>query len=259
MSHIHVPDGIIPIIWWSLGYLLTFTIMYLLLRKMNNEEARRKIPLTGICAAIMLIGMSVPLGIIPVHLSLAVLTGIIVGPGLGFIAVFVVNLIIALIGHGGITLVGLNTLIIGSEVLVGSYLYRKLSKRIKTVPSTLIATAIGVIISLSLMIGLVGTTVGWVEALPHHHANYHGDEIEEIEANQSNREDHNVEEHDHNHFVEALSDIHYLRMTGWIALILILIAGIGTEALGTALIVRFFSKVRPDLIYSSNSLPTDIT
>lgn len=219
MSHLHIPDGVISPIWWILGYVFTFLILALLVKKMKGDEIRKKVPMTGIVAAIMMIAMSVPLGILPLHISLAVLSGILVGPGLGFIAVFVVNFILALISHGGITIVGLNTLVIGTEVLVGSYLYRILSKRIKQMPSTMIATALALILSLSLMIGIVSTAVGINEIAPHHHG--------------------------------VLANFQYLTFTGWTALIVVFGLGILLEALATALIVRYFIRVRPDLVASS--------
>lgn len=66
----------------------------------KGGDIRRKIPFIGVVGALMLIFMSIPLGFIPVHLSLAVLCGILAGPELGFTAVFAVNTILSLMGHG---------------------------------------------------------------------------------------------------------------------------------------------------------------
>ena len=86
---------------------------------MSGPEARRKIPLLGVVAALMLVGMSTEFVPIAYHVNLSVLAGIIVGPAMGFLAAFIVDLILALFGHGGITVVGLNTLIIGAECALG--------------------------------------------------------------------------------------------------------------------------------------------
>ncbi|SDJ99059.1 energy-coupling factor ABC transporter permease [Natronincola ferrireducens] len=240
MSHIHVPDGIISVVWWGLGYVLTFTIMFFIFKTLDKEEARKKIPFTGIAAAIMLLGMSVPLFIVPVHLSLAVLTGILIGPKLGFLAVFVVNIMLALFGHGGITIVGLNTLVVGSEVLIGSCLFKYFSKRLHKVGSVFIATAIALLISMTLMVGIIGVTTGVTEALPHHHHgehDYYEDQhaIEEVEDVWEKMGD-------------EVATIRYFAFTGWTAVVLILMAGIALESTGTALIIRYFLQVRPDLI-----------
>ncbi|SCZ01258.1 energy-coupling factor ABC transporter permease [Alkaliphilus peptidifermentans] len=361
MSHIHIPDGIIPFAWWVGGYIITFTIMFVLLKGIKGEEVRKKIPLTGLAAAIMLIGMSVPLGIIPVHLSLAVLTGILIGPKLGFLAVFIVNIMLALFGHGGITLVGLNTLVIGSEVLLGYFLFSLFSKKLKQLTSIILATSMALVASLTIMALLVGFSVDFNEAIPHHHAYGHGHEhddelfewhgivdleegshqliFEESEDKYVNivflkHEDHLEEEHQHeeelaegiieegvatltkentivirdkvgykleldetqtiyqitvdeegeyiiflehhpdefdmklissdgqelsfeiedDHHHHNVSDTKYLFLTGWSALILLIAVAIAVESLGTAAIVGFFTKIRPDLVSKSNVL-----
>jgi cobalt/nickel transport system permease protein len=253
MSHIHIPDGVIPFGGWALGFLITFGILFVLTRKLSKEEARRKVPYTGMAAALMLITMSVPLGVVPVHLSLATLTGILVGPGLGFLAVFVVNVILAFVGHGGITVVGINTLVIGLELLVGVYIFRLLIKKWRRPISSAFATAGAIIASLVIMVLVVGNTVGWAEVLPHHdhdhedhYEKYHGDEDYLEEG-----EDHHEED-----FHETLEEVHYLMFTGWTAVFLIIIAGILLEAIITAVIIRFFMKIRPDLIESSHTNET---
>ncbi|KAB3524940.1 energy-coupling factor ABC transporter permease [Alkaliphilus serpentinus] len=351
MSHIHVPDGIIPVIWWVGGYVLAFGVLLILLKGIKRDEITKKIPLIGIVAAIMLLGMSVPLGIIPVHLSLAVLAGILIGPRLGFLAVFIVNLMLALLGHGGITLVGLNTLVIGSEVLLGYLLFSLFSKKLKVFLSSIIATSISLVISLTLMVLLIGFSVNFNEAIPHYHGNegeeksfewhgfFHLEEgsyqlvLQEGEEETQNivflhHEEHHEEDHHHEeelafHAIEEpleitnntinirdkagyilkadgnekvfdtiveeegeylvflqhhpeefnmqlltedglsvplvgeeiddhhhgeVSETKYLFLTGWSALILIFIVSIAVEALGTAFIVSFFSKIRPDLL-----------
>ncbi|AOY75899.1 energy-coupling factor ABC transporter permease [Clostridium formicaceticum] len=240
MSHIHMPDGIISAPWWVSGYFLTLMTMLWILKSMDKEEVRKKIPFTGIAAAIMLLGMSVPLVIVPVHLSLAVLTGILIGPKLGFLAVFVVNIILAFFGHGGITIVGLNTLIIGSEVFIGFYLFKYFTQRLHKVMGTVIATVIALLVSTTLMVGVVGMTAGLTEALPHHHGEEHHQEEHYVEEE--------YDEHHHGELQEEVTKIKYLVFTGWRAVFLILSAGILLESLGTALIIRYFLKVRPDLI-----------
>ncbi len=237
MSHIHIPDGIIPPFLWIAGYLITIAIIFMIIRKINPEEARKKIPFTGLAAAIMLIGMSVPLFIIPVHLSLAVLTGILVGPSLGFLAVFAVNITLALFGHGGITVAGINTLVIGSEVLIGYYLFNALKNRISLFGGAFMATVLAVMVSLSMMVGLVAYTAGVAEALPHGNDEHHDCAF--------HTEDH---EEEISHAVEGVS---YFFFSGWAALFMIVTAGLVLEASATGLIIRYFSKVRPDLLNSS--------
>ena len=207
MSHLHIPDGVLSPFIWVPGYIVAFIIMFYLTRKMDREEIRKKIPFTGMAAAVMLLGMSIPLGIIPVHLSLASLVSILLGPSLGVLAVFSVNLILALVGHGGITIVGLNTLIIGSEVLIASFLFRKILYKMGMFSRTLISVALALAVSVSTMILLFITALGSSGEMPFH--------LHSGEAG---------------------------------VLIGIVLLGIFIESVATAFIIRYFQKVRPDII-----------
>lgn len=218
MSHIHIPDGVARDIWWLLvlGYVATFLLLFFILRKIDREETGKRIPLVGIMSAIMLITMSVPLGFIPFHLNLASLCGIMVGPGLGFIAVFVVNLVLAFMGHGGITVVGLNTLIIGVEVFLGNKLYNIFMRRQKANISSALATFIALIVSTAITFGVVFLITGSGEAILNGH---HGD-----------------------------GSTSFLGYSGWIAISIILFIGIVLESVISAMIVSFLSKVKPELV-----------
>lgn len=235
MSHIHIPDGIVPSYLWITGYVITFIIMIILFRKNRYDHLRKKVPLCALMSAIMLISMSIPLGFLPVHIGLAVLSGIILGPSLGFVSVFTVNLILALTGHGGITIVGINTLILGAEVIIGYYIYMLLSKRIKIFISSFVSVFIAVAVSLTLMFGLMYTTGNHLYAfsqVSHTH--------EHIDEDHEDHEDH--EEH------EDINHIDYMGLTGISALMIILLSGLIIEALATGLITGFLTKVRPDIL-----------
>ena len=250
MSHIHIPDGIIPSIWWLSGYILTAVMLFVLIKKIGNQDMGKKVPLAGMSAAIMLVGMSIPIGFIPLHFSLAVLIGILVGPSIGFIVVFTVNVILALFGHGGITIVGINTLVIGTEVIIGYYLFKSIAKHWGHTKAAAAATVIAILISLTMMVGIVGTTVGLPEVIPHDdHAHEDEDDHAHEDDDDHAHEDDDDHAHDHDEsFVEAVQNLDYFVLSGWAALIGILVIGIALEATITALIVRFLSKVRPDLL-----------
>jgi cobalt/nickel transport system permease protein len=135
-------------------------LLFLAARRLSGQEARRKIPLLGVMAAVMLVGMSTEFVPIAYHVNLTVLAGIIVGPAMGFLAAFIVDLILALFGHGGITVVGLNTLIIGTECALGYFifraLYRLLQPRVKSVAAPAGASVIiTLFISTLLLIGVI--------------------------------------------------------------------------------------------------------
>jgi len=159
MSHIHIPDGILPLWLIAAGWVLALVLLLLSAWRLRGLEARRKMPLLGVMAALMLVGMSTEFVPIAYHVNLTVLTGIVVGPAMGFLAAFIVNLILALFGHGGITVVGLNTLIIGLECVLGYYIFRALWGFLKTRCSVVVPTAAAVVITLfisaMLLIGVV--------------------------------------------------------------------------------------------------------
>lgn len=236
MSHIHIPDGVLPVSWWLIGYVFTGIFLFLAIRKIQAGDVKKKVPYIGVVCALMLITMSVPLGFLPFHINLTVLTGILAGPAMGFIAVFIVNLFLSFLGHGGITVVGVNTLILGIEVFMGAALFQLLRKRIKDIPAVVIATVFALLISTVMMAGIVGMSqVGWQYAMPHHH-----------------QADEQVESAHHDTaktpLATTVTEVSVFKISGLVALVLILCIGIALEALVTVFMVRFFKKVRPDLI-----------
>lgn len=156
MSHIHIPDGVLPVSWWLIGFLVTAIFLFLAIKNIEKSDVQQKIPYLGVVAALMLITMSIPLGFLPFHINLTVLMGILVGPALGFIAVFIVNLFLSFMGHGGITSVGINTLILGLEVSLGAVLFQLVKRRLNTVFSAGTVTLITLLISTLCMVGVVG-------------------------------------------------------------------------------------------------------
>ncbi|MFO7636578.1 MAG: energy-coupling factor ABC transporter permease [Clostridia bacterium] len=233
MSHIHIPDGILhPIVWIS-GYVLTAIVLFFILRNIKGDEIRKKIPITALMAAVMLIAMSVPLGFIPVHLSLAVVVGIVLGPRLGFLAILTVNLMLALIGHGGMTIVGLNTIIIGAEMFLGYALFRLLRKKIRISVSAFCSAFLALLFSLSLMTGILVTSISVPQALSSYVTHEHDD-----------HEEHEEEEHED----EWLEDLSFLGISGLAALAVIVLAGLLLESLATGLIIGFLVKARPDIL-----------
>ncbi len=242
MSHLHLVDGVIAPIWWILGYIIALGILGFAVMRVKTTQMHKKVPFVGVVSALMLITMSIPLGFLPFHLNLTVLVGILAGPWLGFIAVFIVNVILAFIGHGGITVVGINTLIIGLELIVGYLLYKTLSTRIKQVTAVAAAVVIALLISTTFMFGVViATDTGIEHALPHSCNHDHDDGYEQ--TGQKEQLD-DWEQH--------LEEVHFLAFTGWSAVFIILLLGIALEAFVTALIIKFFMKVRPDMINSVN-------
>lgn len=166
--HIHIPDGVLPIWLWVLGYGLTSLFISIAIMKIGKDT--KKAVWTAAIAAIMLVAMSIPLGV-PYHINLTALAGIILGPWWSLIACFVVNGILASFGHGGVTIVGLNTLVTWFESLVGFYLYwtlkRVIVKKKEGAPIAAgISTWIALTLSAFLVIGLVAAS--GIKSIPYH-------------------------------------------------------------------------------------------
>lgn len=234
MSHLHIPDGVIPAVWLAIGYVLTALVLALALWRVRGEEASRRLPRLGIVAAMMLVGMSVEIGIIGYHLNLSVLAGILLGPWLGFIAAFIVNLILALFGHGGITVVGLNTLIIGSETIVGGWLFHLFQRRVSAQWAAAIAVVATLALSTTLMIGIVALTRLEPALAFHGPTGNQPAPLLSFELLPGNEKENPMANLDLARFAEL---VYVLGAIGWVI-----------EAAFTALVVGFFARTRPNLV-----------
>src|SRR6056297_3284508 len=128
MAHIHLPDGSIPLwgigLWSGLAALVLAIAVYQLRR--DGLDASH-VALGGMVAAASFAVFQVNIPVLGgVHLSLTALVGILVGPSLGAIVAFVVNVLSALLGHGAWGFLGANTLVGATEVAGGYYAYQSL-------------------------------------------------------------------------------------------------------------------------------------
>lgn len=115
MSHLHIPDGVLPAALW-----IPCLIVALLLIALGARPARRASPqqvafrgtLGGLVLAVM--SFHIPLGPIEYHLSLLGPVGVLLGAGPAFQVLFVVCAMLAMVGHGGLTVIGVNALVLGA-------------------------------------------------------------------------------------------------------------------------------------------------
>ncbi len=239
MSHLHIPDGVIPPVWLILGYVLTALVLAVALWQVRGGDAARRLPRLGVVAALMLVGMSVEIGIIGYHVNLTVLAGILLGPWLGFVAVFLVNLILALFGHGGITVVGLNSLIVGSETMIGWASFRFLSRRLDARWAAAVAVVVTLLISTTLMIGVVALTRTEPALAFHGPTGNEPAPLLSFELLPGNEKENPMANLDLARFAEL---VYVLGAIGWVI-----------EAAFTALVVGFIARTRPDLIQARRS------
>ena len=156
MSHIHLPDGILPVWLWVLGWALLAGLLFIFKGQFQRERFSSKIPLLAMFAAVMVISMSLEIVPLFYHISLSVVSGIILGPAWFILCSFVVNLILAFFGHGGITVVGLNSLVISAEGVLGYFLFKALRRILKKISwagfiSTLLSLFLSTLLALCIV------------------------------------------------------------------------------------------------------------
>ncbi len=219
MTHMHIPDGMLPVWLWVLGFFMMALIMGFSLYRLKGEDKRRQIPLLGALSAVMLVSMSLEIVPLAYHINLTVVTGILLGPALGFVAAFIVNFMLALIGHGGITVIGLNTLLLGSEAVLGHAFFSLLGNRVPLFWRAAVATVITLLITTGLLIGIVAVSNAHPVAFLDHHGHEAGEQGGPISVGRFS--------------AMALG----LGSLGWII-----------EAAITGAVVRFVAQVKPDLL-----------
>lgn len=128
MSHLHIPDGVLPVWLWLSGWVVALALVWAAGRATDASRERRKVPLLAVVSAIMLVSMSSEIVPIAYHVNLTVVGGALIGPALSPVAAFIVVLVLALLGHGGLTVIGLNTLVIASEMVLGWMIFRTVSR-----------------------------------------------------------------------------------------------------------------------------------
>jgi len=128
----HISDGVLPtwvlIAGWILAALLLIASVSLSKREMSNIN--EKVPQVAVVTAALFVAcmFKIPMPPTSLHLMLAGLAGILLGP-LAFVCIFISLLLQAiLLQFGGVTVLGVNTLLMGIPAIVGWILFKYLSK-----------------------------------------------------------------------------------------------------------------------------------
>jgi len=167
MSHIHIPDGVLPIWLWLPGWIVALVLVFIAGRYAERADVRRKVPLLAVVSALMLVAMSSEIVPIAYHINLTVVSGVLLGPALSVIAAFIVQVVLAMLGHGGVTVLGLNTLVVTSEMIAGWALFRLLVAllgRSRVRWATAIATVLTLAMSTTLLVAIVALAGGGAAA-----------------------------------------------------------------------------------------------
>jgi len=219
----HIPDGVLPVRIWILGFLVMFIIMAISLIQLRSRDLKRGIPLLGAVSAAMLVVMSLEILPIAYHINLSVVAGILLGPALGFLAAFITNLVLALMGHGGVTVIGLNTLLLGAEAILGHTLFFVFPKRLSVFWRTAVATVLTLFITTIALIGIVAASHLQPDLFSHEH--------------EGRGPEQNVVHEEQLSVSRFATVVLALGSVGWII-----------EAAITGAVVSFIARVKPDLL-----------
>lgn len=169
MTHLHLPDGVlplwVPIVAWVLAIVWVFGAAKI---ASSRPDALKKLPLLAVISAFMLVVMSIEIVPIAYHINLSALAGMLLGPILAPIAAFIVEVFLSLMGHGGISVMGVNLLLLSAEMSLGWLVFAGLRRLLKSKRVGLaagVATVVALAISTSLMLLVVSTVPG---AIPGH-------------------------------------------------------------------------------------------
>ena len=156
MTHLHVPDGVLPIALWVPG--LAVAVLLLIPSVSLSRRARQPSPgfqaaLGGLMLAVM--SFPIPLFAMEYCLTLGGPIGVLLGPAAAFQTVFVVSVILALLGQGGLTVVGLNALVLGAGAALARPAYLALRRRASAPAALAGATAIAQLVAGLLWFGVL--------------------------------------------------------------------------------------------------------
>jgi len=127
-------------------------------RHSSRADLGRRVPLLGAISALMLVAMSSELIPIAYHVNLTVVAGFLLGPALSVVAAAVDKTLLALLGHGGVTVIGLNVVVIAAEMVVGGLLFRALLRlmgRPRASWAAGVATVVTLALTTTMLVGIV--------------------------------------------------------------------------------------------------------
>lgn len=160
MSHLHIPDGVLPPALWAAGLVLALLLLVITGRA-GAVRSSRRIGFQGALGGLMLAVMSIPIPLFAMEycITLAGPVGVLLGGAAGFQVAFVVSLILALLGQGGFTVVGLNALVIGAGMAAARPVYRLLAPRTGAAAAMALATAATQLVSGTLWFAVLAVAV----------------------------------------------------------------------------------------------------
>jgi cobalt/nickel transport system permease protein len=120
----HLSDGFVPMDWCAAGYVVTAILVAIGLRRLREEDLPKIALVTAAFFVTSVIHL--PLGITSVHAVMTGLVGAVLGSYAG-IAIFIGLVMQAmLLGHGGFTTLGINTVSLAVPALLFGVAFRRM-------------------------------------------------------------------------------------------------------------------------------------
>ena len=160
MSHLHIPDGVLPPLVWIIGTILA-ALALVLSGRFTRRDGPQQIAFQSALGGIMLAVMAIPMPITAFDycMTLAGPIGVLLGAAGALQVSFVVTVILALLGQGGFTVIGLNTIVLGAGAMAARPLYLALVPWLRAPGAMAAATAISQLFSSALWIGMLWLAV----------------------------------------------------------------------------------------------------
>lgn len=257
MSHLHIPDGLLSPGWTAVWTALAGVLLIMSVFFLRRHDLRRIVPRVGIFTALLLLAMSMEwFGLY--HLNLTTLAAMVLGPWAACLSIFMANVAMALVGHGGLTVLGLNTVILCVEAFVGWALFVLLGRVLKKPMAAFITTVMALTISFVFMVSAVSVSVGPISEWWHGHEG--GKWVTFDLLGKDHRDDHDqpaLEDKAPQHHESDLPDHEAppkrsskpALLSSFLRVMIIPgLIGWPIEALIVSSLVGFLFKVRPDLV-----------
>ncbi|NET10043.1 MAG: cobalt transporter CbiM [Merismopedia sp. SIO2A8] len=164
----HIPDGMLPAQVSAVGYAIAAPLLGYSLRKINRLSdhqpirVTRSIPKAALLTATFFVASSIPLPLpspVPVHFLMNGLLGAM----LGYYAIpaIVIGLLFQalLLGHGGLTTLGINTLLLGIPALLAYSVFQLRHRFLIRLPSTRHLSLYGLLGGFAGGIGVIGSAL----------------------------------------------------------------------------------------------------
>jgi cobalt/nickel transport system permease protein len=166
---VHIPDGLVPAQVCAAGYAVTGLATWYSLRQINRKpDPTAEIPKASLLTAAFFVASSIyiPVPPVSVHLILNGLLGVVLGY-FAFPAILIGLFFQALvIGHGGLTTLGVNAAMMGLPALVAYHLFglrqrfgKALPERVSLGSFAFLGGALGLGLAALIFLSLVITTI----------------------------------------------------------------------------------------------------